>query len=180
MPVRLLAVLLVVCVSGIVACSGPREAEQPVVEAPAEPDPAHPEYETFDPAPYDAEPEAEPVEVEHDVPEALMAGTIVVEPTEGPRTVPGFRIQVFSSEEKAAAERVREQTLAWWRIAQRDPGADVLPRELPLEIAFIRPYYRVRLGAFEHREEAEAALPMVRRRFGEAFIVPDTITLGGG
>lgn len=178
---RLLAVLLLSLTLGLAACSGPREVGTADPTPPDEVEPAGPPaYETFDPAPYDAEPAEEPAGVEHDVPAELMEGTIVLEEPEGPRTVQGYRIQVFSSAEKSAADDVRDEVATWWRIAREDPGAlDALPRDLPLEVVFNSPYYRVRVGAFEYRAEAETALPVLQRRFPEAFIVPDTVTIGG-
>lgn len=178
---RLVLILLASLV--LAACGSVRPVSSddpdPVVPPPPRVEtPAYPAYETFDPAPYDVEPSQSPrgAGVEHDVPVVLMDGTIEVEEPSGPRTVEGFRIQVFSSAEKAAAERVRDEVGAWWRIARQDPSAaGVLPAELPVVVEFMRPYYRVRLGAFEFRPEAEDALELVRTRFPEAFVVPATV-----
>lgn len=171
----LLAALVLASCGSVRPVSGEDEAAPPPPRVEA---PPYPAYETFDPSGYDAEPAApEPAALEHDVPEILMAGTIeeASEP-EGPRLVEGFRIQVFSSAEKAAAERVRDEVGAWWRLAREDPGAaGLLPEALPVAVEFLRPYYRVRLGAFEFRPQAEAALDLVRERFPEAFIVPSTV-----
>jgi hypothetical protein len=49
--------------------------------------------------------------------------------------------------------------------------------DLAPDIAYLQPYYRVRLGGFEFRNEAERALAFVRGRWPEAFIVPDRVTI---
>ena len=172
------ASLLLIASLGFAACSGPRETTDPEPLPDVE-ERDHPAYETFDPSAYDAAPPPASAEVEHDVPEVLMAGTVTFPEVTGPRTVQGYRIQVFSGAEKGAAEAVRDEATGWWRVAGDDPdAAEALPHGLDPDLDFNRPYYRVRLGAFEYRREAEAALPVIRRRFPQAFIVPDRVTLG--
>lgn len=186
--VRLLAVL--VPSLSLAACSGLRpqgpSAPEVDVEAPAE---GYPVYETFDPSGYDAAPDvperAEPVDpddIEHDVPERVMEGRVVV-PGQGPPApttepvptqVEGYRVQVFSTASRDAAERVRSDALAWWAEARSEPGA---PAALEANVGYQQPYYRVRLGAFATREEADQALALVRRRFPDAYVVPDVVTV---
>jgi len=177
MPLRLLALLLIAFVSSA-GCSGPREADTGPTPPPDD-NGGQPVYETFDPAPYDAEPEPPDTEIDHAVPDVLMAGEIAVPDSEGPRIVQGYRVQVFSSADKAAADDVRDEAIGWWRVVRDDPdAAAALPNGLPTEVYFNQPYYRVRLGAFELRREAESALRVIQRRFPEAFIVPDRVILG--
>jgi hypothetical protein len=157
----------------LTACAG---ARPPDPGGPPRPAGGPPAYETFDPAGYDARPAPVRTVVEHDVPPRLMEGTVEVpddEPdgTPEPRTVQGFRVQVFTSEDRAAAERTRAAVEAW---AQTASGA---ARGLRGEVAYLEPYYRVRLGAFASREEAEAALAAVRAAYPEAFLVPDLVTV---
>lgn len=144
---------------------------------------AYPAYETFDPAGYDADPDV-PGEVVHDVPAAVMAGRVDVPggagtPAPAPQEpqaqqVDGYRVQIFSSASRDAAENVRSQAVDWWEGAQSSPGA---PRSMEVLVAYLQPYYRVRMGAFATREEAEAALALVRRQYPEAFLVPDLVTV---
>ena len=172
--------LPLVLVAVLAACSGPREPVDPTPPPPDEAPATEPAYETFDPAPYDAEPPPIDAEVQHDVPDELMEGTITMPDVTGPVTVPGYRVQVFSSPDKTAADDVLDEATGWWGVVRNDPdAAEVFPNGFPAEVYFQQPYYRVRLGAFEYRREAEAALPVIRRRFPEAFIVPDQITIGG-
>ena len=163
-PLLLLTALLA-------ACAGPREAAQPPPPAA----PAYPAYETFDPSGYDAAPPAAPAEVQHDVPPRLMQGRVDVPgDAGGERLVDGFRIQIFSSDSRDSAEGIRTQAEAWWRDVRSLTGA---PSDLTPDVAYLQPYYRVRLGAFEFREDAERALAFVRARYPEAFIVPDRVTI---
>jgi len=176
---------LLVALLVVAACSGPATVVEPI-PPPVEPA-GYPAYETFDPSAYDDEPAPQPaqIEIEHDVPASLMAGTIIDQgdgrPEDAPAIVEGYRIQLFSSESKTSADAVRDDVANWWRSAQRDDTIDrAFPFGLRPAVVFSRPYYRVRIGAFPSREGAQDALGIVRERFPEAFIVPDTITLSNG
>ncbi|HEX9952000.1 MAG TPA: SPOR domain-containing protein [Rubricoccaceae bacterium] len=168
----------------LAACSGTRPPSGPDAGPTAPPDatPAtYPAYETFDASPYDAAPPGR-VEIVHDVPAVVMAGRVVVParagapaPTERtPRQVDGYRVQIFSSNSRAAAEQTRDGAVAWWSRARSRTGA---PAALDPLVAYLQPYYRVRLGAFASEEDAEAALAFVRSEYPEAFLVPDVVTV---
>lgn len=174
--------LLLVASLVLAACAGfdpMRAPGEPVETGP-------PAYETFDPSAYDAEPpapEPEGAEIRHDVPAELMAGRVpesepVADQPTGPVTIQGFRIQLFSSEAKPTADRVRDDFVAWWRTAQQEEGAESLfPYGSNPVVVFTQPLYRVRVGVFATRAEAEPTLDRLRERFPEAFLVPDTITV---
>lgn len=149
------------------------------------PDSDYPAYETFDPAGYDAEPPAQPATIIHDVPARVMEGRVEVpgqgaatppsEPSEPvARQVDGYRVQVFNTASRDAAERVRSDAIDWWSAAQSSANA---PREMDVIVAYQQPYYRVRMGAFATREEADRALALVRQRFPDAFLVSDLVTV---
>ena len=173
--------LALLLAAGLAACSGTRPRSAP--GAPDEVPAAYPAYETFDASPYDAGPPAR-VEVVHDVPPAVMAGRVIVpggagmpaatEPTPPAapvsRRVDGYRIQIFSGSSRASADAVRARAAAW---LARQRGADALQPE----VAYLQPYYRVRVGAFATDGAAEPALRLVRSEFPEAFLVPDTVTI---
>ena len=176
------AALLAVALS-VSACSGlrPVEPETPETGGPGEA-PAYPAYESFDPSGYDAQPQATTGPVAHDVPARVMEGRVEVPggstaPAPAPREpqaaeVDGYRVQVFTSSSRDAAERVRSEAVAWWTRTQ--PGSS---RSLEALVAYRQPYYRVQLGAFATREDADAALAVVRRQYPEAFVVPDRVTV---
>ena len=159
--------------------AGPQEPPPPAA-------PAYPAYETFDPAGYNADPEVAP-EVTHDVPPRVMEGRVEIPddnaggaapapaPTEPvTRQVDGYRVQIFTSSSRDTAERIRGEAVRWWEGAQSSPSA---PRQMEVIVGYQQPYYRVRMGAFGTREEADRALLLVRQRYPEAFIVPDLVTV---
>ncbi len=181
LSLRLVALVAVSLTFAACSGSGPRG---PVVDPGAPPDDGRPDYELFDPAGYDAEPAA-PTTVVHDVPARVMEGRVEV-PTQGggapssepapptPRQVDGYRVQIFNTASRDAAERVRGDALDWWSAIRSEPGA---PRQMDVVIAYQQPYYRVRMGAFGSREDADRALTLVRGRFPDAFLVADIVTV---
>ena len=180
-PLLRLAAVLVASMS-LAACSASGPAG-PVVDPGAEtPAAGYPAYETFDPAGYDADPEAVTT-IEHDVPERVMAGRVNVPgqsaPTPPPsepqtRQVDGYRVQIFNTASRDAAERIRTEAAAWWADARPASGA---PGNMDLIIAYQQPYYRVRMGGFATREAADRALALVRQRYPDAFLVADLVTV---
>ena len=132
--------------------------------------------EDFDERPYADSPALAAV-VTHDVPESLMSGSA----DHGVRTVrnvQGYRIQIHSSLDRNSALEVEEQVARWWRdLLVEDRPIDYRPTELPVQMKFVTPYYRVRIGGFETRSEAEAFLGFLDGRYPDAFLVLDTITV---
>ena len=173
------AAWLVVALLLCSACSGSRAAED-LDPGPTAPDPINmADYEDFDPAPYEDPPPVPSTDVEHDVPQSLLDGTVSGGPVS--RTGPGYRIQIFSSQDKRAADRRREQAETWWREQVRSGELDdVYPYEMspaPIYQDFRQPYYRVRVGNFASRAQAQEMLRIVEQRFPSAFIAPATVTL---
>jgi hypothetical protein len=80
-------------------------------------------------------------------------------------SIEGFRIQIFFDSgyrSKTSAEEVRDSFM------------EKFPEE-PVYITFKEPYYRVRVGDFRSRLEAEGLLQMIRLDWPNAFIVKDRI-----
>lgn len=97
-------------------------------------------------------------------------------PTE--RTVDGFRIQVFTSTDKAEADAQAAEAERWWAGMSAGARPEGMQQdEAPVLVAWRQPYYRVRIGTFATRAEAERALPLLRQQFGTAFVVPDRVTV---
>ena len=172
-------VLLLGSVFFFAACAGPREAATEEPEEPL-PEPMQvrlADYETFDPTPYEEAAPAEEVSLAHDVPEKLMEGRA----TAGiARNVQGFRIQISNVPSKAEADAQLEDFVAWWR-EQKQQGTSGTPlfrrADPPVYIAYRQPYYRVRVGDFVSRIQAEQILPRLRDRYPGALIVPDMVTI---
>ena len=133
-------------------------------------------YESFDPSLYPDAPLDTLATVTHDVPAHLMEGRAA----EGLRSeVPGFRVQIFSSIERNAATEAQENVQIWWR-KQHDEGTvpeEIFPEGLPVYNVYSQPYYRIRVGNFLSREEAQILHSVLARHFTDAFIVPDTIVI---
>jgi hypothetical protein len=79
--------------------------------------------------------------------------------------IPGFRIQIFfasGNDSKDRANAVRTEALK-------------SHNQQPVYILFEAPYYKVRMGDFRTRLDAERALQSIRLSFPGAFIVEDLI-----
>lgn len=80
-----------------------------------------------------------------------------------PEYIQGFRIQLFSTSDIEAAQEVYRY-------------ADSLFTEHWVYIVFEVPFYKVRLGDFENRPQANRMLADVTRRgFRDAWVVPDRV-----
>ena len=110
----------------------------------------------------------------------MSACTTVQEPiltTDIPtRPLRGFQIQIHTTEENDVAHSIATEASRW--LASLD---DDLKRklngstEIPVEIKWLQPYYRVRVGQFRTREEARGMMAKIAEQYPAAFIVPDTI-----
>jgi len=115
---------------------------------------------TFDPSEYN--PDVESVKVEerqvHDAMDIANAAEVAL-----PETIPGFRIQVLFTPEIHEATQIRD-------------SLDVSVPEEWTYVVFDTPYYKVRIGNFIERYEAQALLRrIISMGYSEAWIVPDNI-----
>ncbi|GAB5518765.1 MAG: SPOR domain-containing protein [Rhodothermales bacterium] len=174
-------IYLLIFALGFSACSGSNKArtEEPVV--PEEPvETIEPidlsQYEDFDAAPYRESDEiATQVDIAHDVLAQLMNNR-TGQPTT--YTTDGYRIQVFSSQSKQQADQIWGEAVAWWRnLPTPDQPDGYNPDGLDAEVVYMQPYYRVRLGNFTSRAQAQQLLTLLRARFDRALIVPDRVTV---
>ena len=85
-----------------------------------------------------------------------------------------YHVQVRMTEDKAEAERTLGAVLDWWN--QSAPANLPEPVETeqasPVDIAYRTPLYRVRLGPFASRTEAETVLAAAQEAYPDAFVVP--------
>ncbi|MEO0140788.1 MAG: SPOR domain-containing protein [candidate division WOR-3 bacterium] len=81
----------------------------------------------------------------------------------GMKRVYGYRIQVFATIYKDKAEKIRAEVQA--------------QVSYPVYIEEIPPFYKIRIGDFQKREEAEQFLPTVQKSLGyaDAFIAETVI-----
>ncbi len=90
--------------------------------------------------------------------------------------VRSFQIQIHSTQDKNAADAMVLMAEEWWNILEERRQRHLFGvGYLPVEIKWLAPYYRVRIGHFRSREEARIVLTELAREFPAAFIVPDTI-----
>jgi hypothetical protein len=182
---RFLSLLIAAASLLLAACSGPPQASNGGTEtADRGPSPEDPEVrearrvalaevETFDVSQYPTPAPTRDVDVQHQVPPKLMQGRADEGVTQ---TVEGFRVQVYSAQDKQSAEEFREEVRQWWAGAKTD-APDLFREPLPIVVEYGQPYYRVRIGAFASREEAAEALSYVQKEFADAFVARSTVTI---
>jgi hypothetical protein len=135
------------------------------------------EMETFDPAPYrESWDSLRSGAREHDIPRELRdlrARSVRRPGTSGrsasssrtsvarPTYRDGYRIQIFSTPNRQEAEQKRIEALQ--QLAY------------PVYVVFQSPYYRVHVGDFLTRAQAQRALSEVRLRYPSAWVVPDRV-----
>ena len=158
------------------ACAGSREATGPSEPADDLPTPAvrMSDYEDFDASVYRETAPQVNTRLEHDVPDKLMAGTA---DTGVRSTVQGYRVQIYSTLDKSTALQQEEGAKSWWRANGDSAPPGLFSDELTVNVVYIQPYYRVRLGNFTSRASAERARAFLAQRYPDAFIVPDTVTV---
>jgi hypothetical protein len=94
------------------------------------------------------------------------------------RTMQGFKIQVFSTTDRDDAGAKEAEVLEWWQSLSPNQRPQGLQSDRNLvDVHWRSPYYRIRVGNFVTREEAERARTLLLRDFPEAFVVPDTVTV---
>lgn len=174
MCIRIAAVMLGFLVFWA-GCSGPKETIRKEPDRSVE----LAEVETFDAEPYRVYPmEEEAFDLEHRVPAALMNPSVGGDrPSEMPVMRSGYRIQIFSGEKKVNADQRYNDALVWWNqtYAKADTLQGVLSANLPIHLEYQPPYYKVRIGDFLTRRQAQKALSVVQQRFEAAWIVPDQV-----
>jgi hypothetical protein len=111
----------------------------------------------------------------HDVPQSLMNSTA----DDGSQIeIEGFRIQVFSSSERDEAAVVEDAVERWLSgLSDGQRNALGLPDIIPVYAFYQSPFYRVRVGDFEKREDAARLAAALKRQWAGALVVPDRVTV---
>ncbi len=135
------------------------------------------DVETFDPSAYEDEEPSFEGDIRHEIPERLLDSTARSTETEAvSRNVPGFRIQVASFRERAAANQAFQQALSWTQESD-DEETEPVEEKHEVYLQWDQPYWKVRLGDFVTRKAAESVIEEVRNTFQGAFIVPAIVTI---
>lgn len=74
----------------------------------------------------------------------------------------GFRIQVLNTQDRAAAVSIKTKLL------------QLFPAE-KVYLLYQEPYFKVRLGNFRERADADAQLEQITRQFPGSFVIPSAI-----
>lgn len=80
-------------------------------------------------------------------------------------TMSGFRVQIFM---EIGNEAVDHANVVKREFESQYP-------ELPIYLSYEQPYYRLRVGDFRNRVEAEKYLRILKPRYGVAFVTADII-----
>jgi hypothetical protein len=89
-----------------------------------------------------------------------------------------YHVQLDMMKDKSTANHTLTEALEWWKghkaTLQPEPlSSSTSPGEAPAQISWKAPRYRVRLGPFASRAQAQTVLDAVRPSFPEAFVAPD-------
>lgn len=86
-----------------------------------------------------------------------------------------YHVQLAMTEEKAEADRILGRALEWWEAheAELPSRSQTAAEDVPVRVVWKAPLYRLRLGPFASRAQAEAVLERSSSTFSEAFVVPD-------
>ncbi|MCS6794682.1 MAG: SPOR domain-containing protein [Raineya sp.] len=79
---------------------------------------------------------------------------------------PGFRVQVYSGKDREEAQRIKGLCLNM-----------KIDEDVTAYIEYDRPNYKVKVGDFLTREDARELYRQLKKRFPEALIVPDIVTV---
>lgn len=79
----------------------------------------------------------------------------------------GFRIQIFMESGNESVVRANEVI---------EQFKESFP-DIPAYLSFGQPYYRVRVGDYRNRLEAEGQLRFIARQFNQAFVTKDLIEM---
>lgn len=85
----------------------------------------------------------------------------------------GFRVQLLTTTNIAVADSMSLEYYDW--IDEADEEQISFSPAPDAYITFRQPYYRVRIGDFRERSDANAYLRVLRERFPGAWVVIDTI-----
>lgn len=80
------------------------------------------------------------------------------------KTIPGFRIQIFSGNERNNANNIKTHFLKLY------------PNQTAY-LAYQQPYFKIRVGDFKTRLEAKLFYNKIKEEFGECIIIADKINL---
>lgn len=90
-----------------------------------------------------------------------------------------YHVQLQLTEDKDRAVEILSHAQQWWTeqpSSERPPLATTPPSsKKPITIKWRAPFYRVRLGPFATKQEAETVLEAAKTSFPDAFVSPERV-----
>lgn len=80
-----------------------------------------------------------------------------------PTKVRGYRLQLFNGQDREQANRIKNQFISYFP-------------DVPRYLMYVEPTYRVRVGDFYTRDDADALLREAKKYFPDAIIIRDIVT----
>ena len=89
-----------------------------------------------------------------------------------------YHVQLDMTKEKEAANQILGRALKWWEAHSASVAARPLTAAdaSPVTVAWRAPLYRVRIGPFASRTQAESVLETAQSAFPGAFVRPDSLS----
>lgn len=90
----------------------------------------------------------------------------------------GFRVQVALVREKVGADAVVDEVTQWLDLMREDnPDMSLFQKNYPVHNIYLQPYFRVRVGDFVDRDQADELLAYMIDEFPRALVVEDQINI---
>ncbi|PSQ72643.1 MAG: hypothetical protein BRD31_00160 [Bacteroidetes bacterium QH_2_64_26] len=116
-----------------------------------------------------------PVGAVSDVPDGAAADTSPESAGVQSAAADSFRVQLYATTDRDAAESFRANARQWWTGVEREAPREVFGTNPPITIEQEGVYHRVRMGAFSSRAQARRAQSFLRRQYPDAFIVESAV-----
>jgi len=174
--------ILLLLLFGLISCSAPRTMTliDVIPEDSLEILVNWSEYESFDLEEYREESEDSLKGIIHDVPDVLLSAGSEFHDSAG-KQQPGFRIQILATLDKQEADQAVENALIWWEGFEKNSTFREIYMqtevEPPIYQDFRAPYFRVRIGNFAIRGDAERFLEVIKKDYVSAFAAPDQVRI---
>ena len=90
----------------------------------------------------------------------------------------GYRVQIALVSEKNSADGLVDEVTQWLqKMRDEHPEIAVFQKELPVHTIYLQPYFRVRIGDFSRRDNAEELLTHLIQEYPRALVVVDQVTV---
>lgn len=87
-----------------------------------------------------------------------------------------YHVQLDMMEDKARADRTLGRALEWWQRRSDVPRPLTGSDDSPVRVVWRAPLYRIRIGPFASRAQADSVLQRARSTFPDAFVSPDRLS----